>query len=218
MHRALIVFLLFAVVSPIWAIGHNEQQCDAHIAGTFSYYKLAISRSKEWCYSKNKTGDAQCNLEYSVHGLWPQCDSGYPADCKLPSSQSEDAIDTAQIMDIMPSKYLIKHEWEKHGRCAGVKRSQYFQTLKSYYQGLHLPVLRRGSYTHRQLISLIIAQQPRLRAEHIELACDEEMRGPRASATTLDEIRICFNRSGQFTACTEKENSCSKLNKIEVRN
>ncbi|MEK6750583.1 MAG: hypothetical protein AABY83_15495 [Pseudomonadota bacterium] len=212
-----IFFLFFLIVtSHAWAIDRNEQQCDANIAGTFSYYKLAVSRSKEWCYAKNKNGDAQCDFEYSVHGLWPQCATGYPSNCAT-GAFAEDPIDKRAIMEFMPSKYLIKHEWEKHGRCAGLKRSSYFHTIENLYRNLHLPSLPPGRYTYDKLIATLTKNQTALRPEHIELACDEDMNGPRASATTLDEIRICYDRNGNFTACTEREKSCSKLTTLEVR-
>ena len=200
-----------------FALGHNEQQCRANVSGTFSYYKLVVSRAKEWCFANLKTNDPQCSHEYVVHGLWPQCDAGYPSDCALASGSQEDSVDTRRLLQIMPSKSLIQHEWLKHGRCSGLKRSQYFSTLSSMYQGIHLPSLRSGKYTPAQLIDLITRDQPGLRAENIELACDENGRAAHASRTTLDEIRVCYGRDGKYTPCLEHETSCSRLPQIEVR-
>ena len=56
-----------------------------------------------------------------------------------------------------------------------------------------------------------MAATPRLKANMIELACDEGS-GPK---NTLDEIRICFSKEGIAEACTEMERSCGK--KVKVR-
>lgn len=216
--RTSVFFLLISLVASgaAYSDGHDERQCRLNVSGTFSHYKLAVSRSKEWCYAKDRNDD-QCTLEYSVHGLWPQCDRGYPRDCALPDRSLADAIDADEVRRITPSAYLIKHEWQKHGTCSGLKRSKYFDLAGRLFDKAKAPPLKPGEYTYEGLIKALTGANPALSAASIELACDEDQKGPRASVKTLDEIRYCFDAEGNFTACKERESSCRKLRKIVVR-
>ena len=199
------------------AASDDEQQCDANVAGQFAYYKLAISRSKEWCIANRKNHYDQCSLEYTVHGLWPQCQTGYPQNCRVDFGVRSDYVNYKKLSKVIPSKYLIKHEWKKHGTCSGLKRSQYFAKAMEFWSSLHRPTVKPGKYTYQQLVKLWLQKNPKLTSESIELACDEESRKPRADDRTLDEIRICFSKDGQFTRCRQRETSCSRLKTIRVR-
>lgn len=201
------------------SLGHafDDSRCRENVSGQFAYYKLAISRANEWCIANARPDDAQCGRDYVVHGLWPQCETGYPANCRLPDPRQQDRIDLAEVHKITPSDYLIRHEWEKHGSCTGLKRSQYFATAATLFNHLKLPVLKPGSYTPTELSALITAANPGMPKESVELACDEDASKPAARRDTLDEIRICFGRDGAFAKCRQVEQSCTRQGRIKVR-
>lgn len=187
-----------------------------HIAGKFDYYKLALSYSPEFCIASEKPNQAQCNMNWIVHGLWPQYKHGYPESCDI-SGSVVDKIDKDAIWRFMPSDYLIEHEWEKHGTCSGLARSEYFKKTQALWDTLTLPSLPAGKYTPQQIRQKVIDSNPTLSADMIELACDDNGRQPKSSNFTLDEIRICFTKQGEFRSCTEQERSCDKLDKVQVR-
>ncbi|PSU00024.1 hypothetical protein C9J03_25400 [Photobacterium gaetbulicola] len=201
-------------------IGHNNTvKKTEHTPGEFDYYKLAISYSPEFCISKDDYKQDQCSRDWIVHGLWPQyydsTEKGYPLECAtLPDAFDE--IDTAMVWQYMPSDFLIGHEWKRHGTCSGLKRSEYFALTEKLWQTLTLPRLQHRQYSAKELKGHIIAPNKQLNSEMIEIACDENRSFRKASNDTLDEIRICFDRSGEPMACTEHEQSCS-TERIMVR-
>lgn len=61
-----------------------------------------------------------------VHGLWPETGSYGSSECIKPSSSSADPSDVYACYDHpggsgMSPLDFEKHEWDKHGRCAGVR-------------------------------------------------------------------------------------------------
>jgi ribonuclease T2 len=155
-------------------------------------------------------------MTWIVHGLWPQHKKGYPADCKVESFMVDD-IDKEKIKRFMPSDYLITHEWEKHGTCSGLSRSKYYALTELLWDGLKLPDLKAGEYSPAEVRQMVIDSNPALLPNMIELACDDNGSKPNSSDDTLDEIRICYSKDGQFMSCTEREKSCDVIDSVEVR-
>src|SRR5439155_1314714 len=80
--------------------------------GVFDYYLLTLSWSPQFCTTK--PSDPQCNGQHKfgfvVHGMWPQFKNGsWPQMCSTKPGLS----DPSAMLDIMPSKSLIAHEWQK---------------------------------------------------------------------------------------------------------
>lgn len=194
------------------------RSCSADSApGEFEYYKLAISYSREFCNASNNDQMDQCQRPWVVHGLWPQNTSCYPSECQVPQ-QYRDPIAMPHLLTFMPSEYIVNHEWDVHGTCSGLFRSDYFVLTEDLYKQLQLPEIPLGTYTKAELYAFIIQpnQSVGLTVDMIELACDENGRKPDAHNDTLDEIRICFNKQGVLRACANKESSCDH-NQIRVR-
>ncbi len=215
--KSIIVLLSILTTCDVLALGYDEKQCHDDVVGQFAYYKLAISRSREWCIANKKERYPECSREYTVHGLWPQCERGFPQYCRVTNSGLSDYVDYKKVSKITPSRCLIKHEWKKHGVCTGLKRSRYFTKAMEFWNKLTLPSMKPGWYDYQKIIHAWIKTNPELTADSIELACDEERRKPRSDGRTLDEIRICFSKDGYFMPCSERENSCSKLKSIRIR-
>ncbi|MBG1262616.1 ribonuclease T2 family protein [Nostoc commune] len=60
--------------------------------GKFDFYVLTLSWSPDYCAANGSRDQQQCGsgrkLGFVLHGLWPQYQAGYPANCstqKLPS-------------------------------------------------------------------------------------------------------------------------------------
>lgn len=81
-------------------------------AGEFDYYAMALSWSPEHCAIKPADRD-QCSrqLGFVLHGLWPQYQRGYPSSC---SRERLDPAMEQQFAGLYPSRFLYRHEWEKH--------------------------------------------------------------------------------------------------------
>lgn len=193
----------------------DEKACDLDTAGRFKYYVLSLSWSPEFCRSHpDQQNQQQCAEQrgFIVHGLWPQCGSHYPERCK--NGGRQDAIDKQKIYAFTPSDFLIDHEWKTHGTCSGLSRSAYFDLAGELFAGLKLPRLS-GAPPADKIESLFIENNPGLQADQIYLSCTE--RGSKSSTQTLDEVRICFDKTSKaFTRCEEDQDSCRNLTRVIV--
>ena len=211
-----VLFAAMVMASAVATAGwtpQNEKACDNNTVGQFKYYTLSLSWSPEFCRSHPGNKELQCkqNREFIVHGLWPECGSGNPQNCK---SGSADDIDKEKIHAFMPSDFLIQHEWDTHGACSGLARSAYFDLTGTLFGKLNLPRLS-GAPKADKIEELFMAINPGLDADEIYLSCTEN--GPKKSGNTLDEVRICVDKdTHEFTRCEAVVDTCQKLKKVIV--
>ncbi len=175
-------------------------------AGDFDYYVLSLGWSPTWCAL---TGDArqddQCDarhdFSFTLHGLWPQHEIGWPSDCRA-SARDPSRSETAAMADIMGSGGLAWHEWKKHGRCSGLSSADYFALSRKAYGAIAIPPVlahldRDVKLPAKVVEDAFIEANPGLERTMITITCD---RG------RIDEARICLTKDlaprpcGQDTA------------------
>ena len=180
----------------------------------FDYFVLALSWSPAYCADRDGAGgrgDAlQCEsgrpFAFVVHGLWPQNERGYPADCPTSVRAVPDAVTTA-MLDVMPSRGLVQHQWRKHGSCSGLAPQAYFYLTRSMFATLTIPPAYRAlarplRVTGAEVERAFLAANPGLRADGVAVQC----RGGR-----LREVRVCFTREGAPRACgAEVDDRCDR--------
>ena len=116
--------------------------------GQFDYYALALSWSPTYCGSNSGQHDAQqCGrgrrYGFVLHGLWPQWQRGWPEFCATGSSWlAEDIV--RRMLDIMPSRQLVIHEWKKHGTCSGLDQQAYFALARRLFSLVQIPARYRS--------------------------------------------------------------------------
>lgn len=143
-------------------------------AGEFDYYAMALSWSPEHCAIK--PGDReQCarKLGFVLHGLWPQYQRGYPASC---TRERLDADMEQQFAGLYPSRFLYRHEWEKHGTCSGLSQEAFHQLASELRQKVKIPAdyqspeepLRKTSF---QLKADLASANEWLAPDNITVAC-----------------------------------------------
>ena len=193
MRLSALVFLIACAALPARA------QTDK--TGVFDYYLLALSWSSAWC---SLTGDArddpQCDagrgLTFIVHGLWPQYEQSYPADCFTTAADPSRA-DTAAMTDIMGGAGLAFHEWKKHGRCSGLSARDYFATLRRARAAITMPPVF-ARITHDLTIDAgvvqdaFLEQNPRLSPNGVTVTCKQGL---------IQEVRICLTRDLAPRSC-----------------
>lgn len=177
-----------------------------HIAGRFNYYDLALSWSPTYCETGGyKRRDQQCTSDrpysFVLHGLWPQYNKGWPQNCRLKNRVwvSNDVIKS--MMDIMPSKGLIIHEYKKHGTCSGMSPEGYFKLSRILYNKIKIPPRyqlpqKPMMLSPKEIEDDFLIANPELKPEMISIVCGKRR---------LKEVRICFSRKGQLTQCGENE-------------
>jgi ribonuclease T2 len=172
-------------------------------AATFDYYVLTLSWSPQHCATTPKDRSPQCAgprmYGFVVHGLWPNANSGrHPYACAGPAFDRSFA--TADLVDVMPSLELVRHEWEKHGTCSGLTPHDYFRRVLDAYQMVTIPREvrtpdRRVETTPAALRDEFAAANPTFGTEAFEVMADGRF---------LREVRVCFDRELKPLACRER--------------
>jgi ribonuclease T2 len=175
--------------------------------GDFDYYALVLSWSPSYCAGEGASRrDPQCspNRPYAfvLHGLWPQYTRGFPENCRTAANPFVPNNVINGIIDIMPSRGLIIHEYKKHGTCAGLEPQAYFDTARKMfnkikvpgiYQSLDKPLITNAG----DITKAFLAANPTLKPEMMGIACGRPNR--------MKEIRFCFSKEGEFKTCGTNE-------------
>ena len=170
-------------------------------AGEFDYYVMALSWSANWCaYEGDNRNSPQCDPKHDhgwiLHGLWPQYERGYPADCRTsfrPPSRGQ----TGDMADIMGTSGLAWHQWNKHGVCSGLNSDDYYALSRQAYGKVTRPeVFRKLTDPVTLPASLIeeafIQSNPTLEPDQITVTCRQGY---------IQEARICLTRALEFRDC-----------------
>lgn len=179
------------------------------VPGQFDYYALSLSWSPTYCRSDAGQNDRQqCGLgrayAFVVHGLWPQYAQGWPENCRLREKWVPDEI-IAAMLDIMPSKKLIIHEWKKHGGCSGLGMRTYFGLTRDLFAKLRIPARYLSPQavvmtTPDELIGDFVKTNRNLTGDMLSVQC-----GNSRGAARLAELRVCFGKDGTFRPCGVNE-------------
>lgn len=172
-----------------------------NVAGEFDYYVLSLSWSPNWCDREGRSnGSPQCDAEadfgWIMHGLWPQYERGWPANCPT-SQRNPSRAQTADMADIMGTSGLAWYQWNKHGVCAGLAADDYYALARRAYEKVKRPdVFRRLTRDVTLPASLIeeafLQDNPTLKADQITITC---------KAGTIQEARICLTRDLDYRTC-----------------
>jgi ribonuclease T2 len=177
--------------------------------GAFDYYSLVLSWSPTHCETpEGRDDEAQCarrdgrRYAFILHGLWPQYERGYPEDCPARTTWVPQPVIDG-MLDIMPSKGLIIHEYRKHGTCSGLSPEAYYRMARRLYEGLKIPDRFRSPTAAQfldpdEVIDAFVAANPQLRPEMMAIVCG----GP---GSRLRDIRVCFSKNGAPRACGVNE-------------
>ena len=181
------------------------------VPGRFDYYALVMSWSPTFCAENPRSsGDAQCSTRSSrpyafvLHGLWPQYERGFPNSCPTPERPFVSERTISGMLDIMPSRPLVIHEYRKHGVCSGLGPDGYFDLARKLHQKVKVPARFQSPGTNQMVdtsavIGEFVSANPGLKPDMLAVSCG----GP---GNRLKEIRVCFSREGEFRACGGNEN------------
>lgn len=193
-----------------------------HVAGKFDYYALVLSWSPTHCSLPESHDDTlQCNRNdgkryaFVLHGLWPQYTKGWPQDCRTPRRPFVPDAVINGMLDIMPSRGLIIHEYRKHGTCSGLDVSSYFQLARQLFKAIRIPEdyvnpLETLFVSPDDVKRALLRFNPGLRPDAIAVVCG---RGNRARLT---EVRICIGKDGKPTACGSNEDERKLCSASEI--
>lgn len=210
--RGRLAALLAAIAAMAAASG-----AEAEKPGDFDYYVLALSWSPAYCAAEGRSrGGAQCAGQrpyaFVLHGLWPQHERGWPEFCDIGKRPwvAEAAIEA--MLDIMPAKGLVIHQYRKHGTCSGLSPEDYFALSRRLFERVRVPAryLSPGqpvTVSPERIETDFLKTNPELTPEAISIACGRRH---------LREVRICFSREEEPTACGENEDQARLCRADEI--
>jgi ribonuclease T2 len=170
-------------------------------AGDFDYYVMSLSWSANWCALEGDARnspqcDSSAEFGWILHGLWPQYERGYPANCAT-NARSPSRTDTAAMADIMGTSGLAWHQWRKHGVCSGLSSDDYYTLSREAYARVSRPEIFRNLTREVTLPASLIEEaflqdNPTLEADQITITC---------KAGYIQEARVCLTRDLEFRDC-----------------
>lgn len=181
------------------------------VPGRFDYYAMVLSWSPTFCAENPRNSeDPQCGRRpdrpyaFVLHGLWPQYERGFPNSCPTQERPFVTERTINGILDIMPSRPLVIHEYRKHGVCSGLGPEAYFDFARKLHQKVKIPARFQSPGTNQMVdtaavIGEFVSANPGLKPDMLAVSCG----GP---GNRLKDVRVCFSREGEFRACGGNEN------------
>jgi ribonuclease T2 len=170
-------------------------------AGAFDYYVLALSWTPTWCALEGDARESpQCDegrgFGFTLHGLWPQYEAGWPSYCPTTARPPSRAM-TGAMEDIMGSPGLAWHQWRKHGVCSGLSAEDYFALSRLAYSRVVRPDLLRQLDREVRLPARVVEEafleaNPDLGPEMLTVTCRSDR---------VQEVRLCLTRELEPRAC-----------------
>ncbi len=194
--RTLVATACLALALPATAQDRRQNR-----AGEFDYYVLALSWAPSWCRNARDTRDSNsCDrgrkAGFTVHGLWPQFEQGWPKDCPTTAS-GPSRRQSREMVDIMGSSGLAWYQWRKHGSCSGLSAPQYYETIRQARAAIVIPEIfaqldRDVSLPAKVLEDAFIEANPDLTRNGITVTCQ---------GRDIQEVRICLTKDLEPRAC-----------------
>jgi ribonuclease T2 len=195
--RAALFAMLVLVSLPGPALAQRHERGEP---GRFDFYLLTLSWSPSFCETPaGANAREQCGARpysFVVHGLWPQYERGFPQNCQVPPPRLDHRI-VDEMLDLMPARKLVYHEWDTHGTCSGLGQRAYFDTIRKAREGVKIPPPFESpqqplTVTPGEVVDAFVKANPGLTPAAIAIDCDR---------TRLREVRICMTRELQFRDC-----------------
>ena len=189
------------IATPVWA--------DGEPAGDFDYYVLSLSWIPNWCELEGDDRRApECREEgrgWSVHGLWPQYDYGWPSNCRTSERDPSRMMTRAQT-DVFGNSGLAWYQWQKHGRCSGLSAEAYYDAARKAFEMIEMPEILRQIPREMSLRPSVVEAaflevNPDMIADGITMTCKAGM---------IQEARICLTKDLELRECgADARNDCS---------
>ncbi len=200
--RAALFILGFVLLSVPVSFAQGAHGSD--VAGRFDFYVLSLSWSPTFCEKERasrRARDLQCSgrpFSFVVHGLWPQFEHGFPSYCQVPAPRLDHRL-VDGTLDLMPSRSLIYHEWDRHGTCSGLAPRAFFAAVRKARAKVTIPPQYRDlaqpiNVTPAAITEAFLKANPGLSRGGLAVGCDRKR---------LTEVRVCLSRDFAFRPCPQ---------------
>ncbi|MGH9504845.1 MAG: ribonuclease T2 family protein [Terriglobales bacterium] len=206
----------FICLAPFAFAKHHRHRHDddAPASGNFDYYLLALSWAPNYCAGHPSDHSSECQpgrrTAFVLHGLWPQASSGAPPmSCSNASPVAGATVD--HMLNFMPSRGLIQHEWQTHGTCSGLPAQDYFARVEQAFKSVHVPE-QYPQLEHERQVSREQLEQSFADANHappqaFRISCH---------AGALVSLEVCMDKDLHYQNCTQSVRECP-VNQVDMR-
>lgn len=201
---AWLIIITVSLTTAASARKHHKKRPSA----AFDYYLLSLSWAPTYCASHPADRSSECktgnHTAFVLHGLWPSSNANpmQPVSCKPASPVSASIV--RHMLEYFPSKYLVQHEWNKHGTCSGNSPAEYFTKAEQAYKAVQVPAQYRN-LDHSEQISVQAIEQDFAQAnsapvEAFRLSCH---------AGWLVAVEACLDKDLHYQACPKSARECT---------
>jgi ribonuclease T2 len=186
------------------------------VAGSFDHWLFVLSWSPSYCEAEGDGGSPeQCAsgrpYAFVVHGLWPQYKRGWPDYCGSGYGRLDPEL-VDSMLPLMPSRGLVRYQWEKHGTCSGLPPEEYFDRIREVRRLIRIPDDLQTLYTDAMVSPAVIERMfrginPGMPADAISVSCDRRR---------LREVRICLGKDFSYQSCPAVEKRACKADWIRM--
>jgi len=115
------------------------------------------------------------------------------------------------MLNFMPTRGLIQHEWQKHGTCSGLTAQDYFASVEQAYRRVQVPE-QYPRLNHEQRLSVTDLEKSFADANHappqaFRISCH---------AGELVSLEVCMDKKLQYQNCTQSVRECP-VNQVDMR-
>ncbi len=175
------------------------------------HYLLSINLAPAACVLHPEWRELrQCQEGYAliVHGLWTEKSPMQKSDVCSETPPELSPIQQRVLEKLMPDEDMRNSAWQKYGACMGLSAQEYFRAITSYTNKLKLPEVFKGEGRDKEvgrdeLLSEIQKLNVDLPEKGVYLRCQSNQ-----DKTFLTEIRVCYDKMGQFAACKNIKPNC----------
>jgi ribonuclease T2 len=107
------------------------------------------------------------------------------------------------MLNYMPSRGLIQHEWQEHGTCSGLSAQDFFAKAEQAYRNVHVPE-QYQKVDHEQQLNVSDLEKSFADANH---APPEAFRVS-CHAGALVSLEVCVDKDLQYQSCTQSVREC----------
>jgi ribonuclease T2 len=193
--------LIVCLGASVGVAARHRSHATASAPGEFDYYLLSLSWSPAFCLSQPDSPECGGPRAYAfiVHGLWPQNERGWPEHCDVHVPVPDAVVDS--IIDLMPARALIYHEWSTHGTCSGLQPADFFALVRRAYSAVNIPAQFKDpgqsiSQAPQAVVAAFAQANPRFPAGALVATCSGQ------STPRLREVHVCFDKDLTARACS----------------
>lgn len=209
----LVLFLLLTSGAATARKHKKSGETGKDTAGKFDYYLLSLSWAPNYCAGHPDDRSSECkpgrHVTFVLHGLWPQSNTGAPPMSCAPARPVAKAV-VDQMLEYMPSRGLIQHEWEKHGTCSGLSAGEYFARAEQAFKAVKVPDqytrLDRSQNFDIKAIEQSFAEANGAPADAFRISCHN---------TDLVSVEACLDKDLRYQACSKTVREC-RVSKVRM--